>query len=210
MNTLRNIIFDLGNVIIDLDFDRTIQAFRTLGATDFHLGLDHDKQIFHDYEVGACSTADFLSYWQQKLPQASQQDIIDAWNALLVDIPSDTLDLVNSLKESYRLFVYSNTNELHIRWVKQFLKSQHNITEWDGSLFEKVYYSHEINTRKPEAEGFELILKNHDLCRSETLFIDDHLPNIQAALRIGLQALHKPAYISLHQALHQNYLIQNH
>lgn len=194
-------------MIIDLDFDRTINAFRQLGDVDFQLGLDHHKSIFYDYEVGSISTSEFLTYWQEKLPNASETEIIDAWNALLLGIQPQVFDLLNQLKSDYRLFVYSNTNDLHITWVKRYLHA-HGHVDWDGTLFEKTYYSHEINTRKPEAAGFQLILSNHNLKSEATLFIDDHLPNIQAALELGLHAMHKPVGVDLKAALSNNKLIK--
>lgn len=204
MKNTQNIIFDLGHVIIDLDFQRTIDQFHALGFNDFLFTPDHVPKIFGDLEVGKVSSDDFISFWQQKKPSVSREEIILAWNALLLGIQPSVMKLLEQLTSTYRLFIYSNTNEIHIQWVMKYLQDTFHINDFVPHLFTAAHYSHELGFRKPDAAGFEKILSQHGIAANETVFIDDHLPNILAALKLGIRGIHKKPSDELGDILMKN------
>ena len=204
---IKNILFDLGHVIIDIDFDRSIEAFRALGQTDFHLSLDPHIPIFEDFEVGHITSEQFIAYWTDRIPGTHAADIIKAWNALLVGITPDKFELLKELQKRFTLFIYSNTNAIHIEWVMNYLRESYDMNGWQPAIFKKAYYSHELGFRKPDPRGFQKILENEKLVSSETLFIDDHLINIQAAMSLGLCCIHKRKGLDLRNVLVDNQII---
>lgn len=197
---IKNILFDLGNVIIDIDFDRTIQAFRNLGAREFYVDLDQSDPIFHNFEIGAIRTEEFTAYWCDKIPNATTIQIIEAWNALLIGIKPEVFPLLYKLKNKYNLFIYSNTNAIHMACIKRYLVREFNMSDWVPELFTAAYYSHELGYRKPDAIGYQTILSEQQLQASETLFIDDYLPNVESAKVLGFEVIHKPAEVTLTKA----------
>ena len=192
MEQIRNIIFDLGGVILNIDFDRAADAFRNLGLKDFEQLYSKAVQsdLFDMLEKGKIKEQDFRQE-MRKLSgiKMSDAEIDAAWNALLLDFPPARLQLLQDLKKHYRTFLLSNTNRIHADSYNQDLRENHSI---DGleALFEKVYYSHDIGLRKPAADSFELVLRDAGLQAAETLFIDDSLPNIEAAGQLGMQTLY--------------------
>lgn len=204
---LKNILFDLGHVIIDIDFERTIHAFRSLGATNFFVDLDQTDPIFYDLEVGNIEPGAFIDYWKKRCKSNDDSEIIDAWNALLIGIKPEVFSILERLKSQYDLYVYSNTNAIHIHWVKQYLDREHGMPDWVPNIFIAAYYSHQLGHRKPDYEGFLAIMHEQKIKPSETLFIDDHLPNIAAAMKLGFHTLHKPAHVNTVDAIYKNKLL---
>ena len=188
----KNIIFDLGGVILDIDYQKTVDAFRALGFEDFDLHYTQAQQsgVFDSFEIGAIQPSEFMNSLKNHLPKnVTEQQIIDAWNALLLDWNPQRIEFIKSLKGSYRLFLFSNTNVIHkvhfeFTYRKQIGKPAFN------SLFEQAYYSHELGKRKPDAESLEHILKQHRLDATETLFIDDSIQHVQGARLAGIEAIH--------------------
>ena len=136
---------------------------------------------------------------------ATQQEIIDAWNAMLVGIPAHRFDFLRSLSD-YRLFLLSNTNATHLAWVEAHLQSEHAMSLTDFNIFfEKAYYSHLIRLRKPGTEIYDFVLKDAELDPAETLFIDDNAENIEGAKAVGLQTIHLGVQEEVAEAL-QKYL----
>ncbi|HUB61269.1 MAG TPA: HAD family phosphatase [Puia sp.] len=198
---IRNIIFDLGGVIINLDNRRTEEAFAALGVKNFreYFGHGFAASFFKDYEIGKISDEEFIGSIRRLagLSQVPDQAIIDSWNALLLDFPPERIQLLKGLRKTYRLFLFSNTNALHLAALKQIWKDSfgHN-----GSLddhFEKTYYSHLMGMRKPDPESFRVILKENDLKGQETLFVDDAIVNVEGAEQAGLKGLFLRPGISL-------------
>ena len=192
MKGIKNIIFDLGGVIINLDNRRTEEAFTALGVKNFrdYFGHGYAASFFKDYEVGKISDLEFIQSIRQLagLSQVPDQGIIDSWNALLLDFPAERIRLLKELRKTYRLFLFSNTNSLHLTALRQIW----NDSFTDGSLddhFEKTYYSHLMRMRKPDPESFGLILKENDLYGQETLFVDDAIVNVEGAEQAGLKGL---------------------
>ena len=114
--------------------------------------------------------------------------IVEAWNALLLDFPKERIDLLKKIKTKYRTFLLSNTNSIHLKEFQERLHNEQGVYLED--LFEKAYYSHVVKLRKPNADIFNLVLKENDLMPSETLFIDDTASNFPEAEKMGIQTYH--------------------
>ena len=188
---IKNIIFDLGGVILDIDFHFTRDEFMQLGIVNFDELYSQKKQeqFFDDFEIGKITEEEFYDEIRKvsKL-NISNSDIEHAWNALLQTIPKNRILWLEELKKQYRLFLLSNTNAIHI---KAFTKYLHN-SYGDDMLkehFEKTYYSSEIGKRKPNSDIFELVLNDNNLDVSETIFIDDSVQHVEGAREIGLMGI---------------------
>ncbi|KAG0325207.1 hypothetical protein BG004_003275 [Podila humilis] len=191
--SIRNLIFDLGNVILRLNQQATAKSFIDLGATNFPTLSQHGNHTtIVDYETGKITAEEFRAAVRTNigLPDTVTDEQFDqAWNAMLLDFPVGRLEYMKSLKTDfgYNVYLLSNTNAIHIDYVDRIClegyaeKSLH-------PFFDKVYYSHDIGHRKPSVEAFELILKEQALVASETLFLDDMPENVAAAKACGLQA----------------------
>ena len=190
-NSFDAIIFDLGGVIINLDYQLTIDAFKILGLANFDEMYTQAKQsnVFDDFETGKISSQHFINSLLPYLPNGvSANKVVHAWNAMILDFPKERLDLLDKLKTDYRIFLLSNTNDIHLQAVKRSLS---NTTDRKlESYFEKVYLSHEIKLRKPHKEIFELVCNEQNLDPSRTLFIDDTIGHIDGSIKIGLKGLH--------------------
>ena len=198
MNTFKkisgisNIIFDLGGVLLDIDYHKTEQAFINLGVTNFNelYSQFHADQFFKAFEKGEVSPDAFIARLKSYKDDLSADDIRSAWNAMLLDFPAGRLDFLLNLKKKYRIFLLSNTNAVH---YEAFQKIELNITGDPHGLddcFEKSYYSHDIGLRKPDREIFEFVLKDSNLVAEETLFIDDTWANVEAANTVGIHGLY--------------------
>lgn len=189
---IKNIIFDLGGVILDINYQLTIQAFHKLGAIHFVQDFTKNPEhaFFIEYETGKISSQQFRESLRDCLRLDVSDQIIDnAWNALLLNFPAERLALLRQLKQQYRTFLFSNTNEIHLDEVLKLLQRQHQIASL-GEFFEKDYYSHLLGVRKPHPEGFLTILNEHSLQPAETVFVDDLYSNILGAQKVGLQTIH--------------------
>jgi putative hydrolase of the HAD superfamily len=190
-NSFDAIIFDLGGVIINLDYQLTIEAFKKLGIDNFEEMYTQAKQnnLFDDYETGKISSQHFINSLLPFLPSGtSANKLVHAWNAMILDFPSKRLELLDQLNSKYRVFLLSNTNDIHLQAVNRSLA---NTTDRKlTSYFEKVYLSHEVKLRKPHKEIFELVCNEQNLNPATTLFIDDTIGHVNGANSIGLQGIH--------------------
>ena len=188
---VKNILFDLGGVLFHIDYQRTIKAFQKLGLTDFeaHFTQHQQNDLFDAFETGKVSAKYFVGELQKLLPHCSEQQIIDAWNTMLIGIPKENLDLLEKLSIDYRLFLLSNANSLHIQFVNVFLQKTYGIASMNG-FFEKAFYSYEIGMRKPHKETFEWVMNDACIKANETLFIDDTAQHIVGAKASGLKTHH--------------------
>lgn len=190
-NTFNTVIFDLGGVILNLDYQRTIDAFKKLGLKNFEKIYTQANQsnLFDDYETGKISSQHFINLLLPHLPQGtSPNKVVHAWNAMILDFPIQRLELLDELKSKYRTFLLSNTNELHLQEVLRSLSKTTNRSL--DSFFEKTYYSHILQLRKPSKEIFEYVCNEQNLIPSQTLFIDDTIRHVDGAISAGLQGLH--------------------
>lgn len=189
MKSIKNIIFDYGAVIFDIDHHLTIEAFRNLGLSDVDQLFGHLRQhtLFDNFETGRISPEIFRKELCKLIGKSFPDEAIDtAWNAMLIGVPPENLELLLRIKDRYRTFLLSNSNEIHYRGVSDHLRAVHGIDSM-ADYFEKDYFSHQINMRKPDREIFEFLLGTHGLKASETLFIDDSPQHIRTAQALGIQ-----------------------
>ncbi len=181
---IKNIIFDFGDIFINLDKEATLREMAILGVTDISEAM---ISTYHQYEKGLIGTDAFIDFYRQQFPAITAPQLVAAWNAILVDFPLERLAFLKTLKASgkYRLFLLSNTNELHISWIQK---------DWGAAryaefkaCFEQFYLSHEIHYRKPDTDIYEFVLRENKLKASETLFVDDLQENTAAAEKLGIQ-----------------------
>ncbi|SHM74796.1 HAD-IA family hydrolase [Polaribacter sp. KT 15] len=180
---IKNIIFDFGDIFINLDKEGTYKAMAKLGVTEISNEM---VEIYHQYEKGFISSDEFIDFYKQKFPAIDRKDLVDAWNAVLLDFPERRLKFLKELSNSkkYNLFLLSNTNDLHISWIQE---------NWGMDLysefkncFSKFYLSHEINFRKPDLDIYQFVLTENNLVAKETLFVDDLKVNTDAAKTLGI------------------------
>jgi glucose-1-phosphatase len=188
---IKNLIFDLGNVILNIDTKLSEKAFAKYGLNNFGelYTLAAQSEIFDRLEVGRISPSDFYAEFRHLTDSNLSDEIIcDCWNALILDYPPARIKLLVDLKQKYRTFLLSNTNRIHYEFYNPIINQQFG---FDGleSLFEKAYFSHEIGMKKPDPKIFEFVLEDSKLIPFETLFIDDNKGNIDAASALGIQTL---------------------
>jgi glucose-1-phosphatase len=192
MQKIKNIIFDLGGVLINLDNKLTEKAFVDLGAKNFaqYFGHGFAASFFKEYEVGKISDEEFI----QNLRQLGGLDvpdetIIKAWDALLLDFPPQRIELLKTLANQYRIFLFSNTNALHMKTVRKIYQDTFGEETLDD-LFEKAYYSNVLGMRKPDVLSYQYITNENNLDPSETLFVDDAWINVEGANAAGLKGFY--------------------
>lgn len=191
MEQIKNIIFDLGGVIINLEVNKTIAGFNKISNTPFESIYTQLQQspIFDLFDKGLISENDFFEEIQLQIKSdVKKEDLIFVWNEMLLDFPENRLNTLNKLKSKYRLFLLSNTNETHIAEFESQLNKTHGYKNLEP-FFEKVYYSCRMKMRKPDVEIFDYVLKENNLKASETLFIDDTQNHVNGALKTGINAL---------------------
>lgn len=192
-NSFDAIIFDLGGVVLNLDYDATINAFKAMGKENFEqiYTQAHQDQIFDLFETGEISSDEFRDYFRKLLGrEISNQQIDDAWNALLLDLPPERIELLRRLRNDYKIFLFSNTNAIHIDAFRKIIRDAFGDPDLLEKVFHKTYYSHLVGRRKPNAEAFELVLKKQNLIPERTLFIDDSKQHIEGAEKLGIQTVH--------------------
>lgn len=192
MGKFKNIIFDYGNVIFEIDFKITQNALSQIGIAnvDDFFGHKGHHNLFDLLETGAISTAEFRDGIRSATlnNELSDQKIDQVWNSLLIGIDPKTLDELLEVKKHYRTFLLSNTNQIHYDWIMEYLERQFQVPN-NNHLFEKAYYSHEMKLRKPHVEIFQQVLQENNLDPAETLFIDDSPQHLVGAQKAGLHTL---------------------
>ena len=192
MKPVSAVILDLGGVLLNLDYQKTRQAFAALGIPDFnqHYTQFKGSTLFDDLETGRVSNAAFYDALREQTGLSlTDAQIRDAWNAMLLDFPANRVKFLEDLRKRYRLFLLSNTNAIH---YDAFQKTFRNETGMDSldQLFDKAYYSHLIRARKPDEDAFRIILEEQGLRGPETLFLDDTETNFKGARALGIQTIH--------------------
>jgi FMN phosphatase YigB (HAD superfamily) len=179
---IKTLLFDFGDVFLNLDKEATARELKKLGAKEF----TPEMQLLNDqFEKGAITSAEFVNKYKNWFPKISDQELINAWNAILLDFPEHRILFLEQLAASkeYRLLLLSNTNEIHINWVKENIPSFGRFK----NCFEKFYLSHEINLRKPDASIYEFVLKDNQIHPENIFFIDDTKANTDAASSLGFK-----------------------
>jgi putative hydrolase of the HAD superfamily len=177
-------------VILNIDYQNTIDAFEKIGVINVSSFYSKSSQlnIFSQLETGCISKQDFVLEIQKFAPNASATQIINAWNAILQDLPNERLKVLKKIKDKFKIFLLSNTNSIHIEKIIDNLGLKKYKEFYN--LFDKVYYSHEIKLRKPNSDIFRLVIKENNLSIENTLFIDDSIQHIESAKKIGLKTYH--------------------
>lgn len=194
MQHIKNIIFDLGGVIINLDIYKTISEFNKLTYMPFEaIYTQADQhQLFDSFDKGQISTNDFLNNLKAQLRfKGNNKELLKAWNAMLLDVPEKRLDVLVSTKQNYTTFLLSNTCEPHIAAFEQDLYLKHGVKNFND-YFDAVYYSCRIGMRKPDKEIFEFVLDKNNLKPEETVFIDDSIQHVKGAGECGISAFLLP------------------
>jgi glucose-1-phosphatase len=189
---IKNIIFDLGGVILDLDVDKTYHQFAQLaGQPVAQLKSEASKaSFFNEYERGSISDESFRKQLGGFLrSNVSDHQIDEAWNAMLGNLPLARVDLLKKISGKFRLFLLSNTNNIHLQCFTKIANHALGFSSWDD-LFERTYYSHLIKMCKPDAVIYSHVLNENNLLAAETLFLDDNLSNLQGAVSIGINTFH--------------------
>lgn len=186
------IIFDLGGVFINLDFNRAIHHFSILFNQDFTNFFSHSGQIelFNQFEKGNISPSEFRNTLRTQFnkPHITDTEIDIAWNSLLLDWPTKRMEMLKNAKNNYEIFLLSNNNAIHIEGCNKLAIEAGG--EMLPTYFNKAYLSHELGMRKPDAEIFELIINEQNLNLNSTLFIDDSIQHIEGAKKMGINAYH--------------------
>lgn len=184
---LKNILLDLGGVLVTLDLSATARELTKLGISEITPEIG---QLFSDYECGLYSTEAFLDQAALQSGVNSRDTLIDAWNAIIVDFPRKRLDYLKGLARTgqYRMFLISNTNALHLEKVSALL-GDGGMDAFE-SCFERCYYSHEIGISKPDPALFKKVLTDNGLKAEESLFVDDTAMHIESAAALGIRTWH--------------------
>lgn len=190
--TFKNIIFDLGGVILNIDYQLTSKAFKDLGIQNFDELYSQARQnnLFDDLETGKISAENFRNEIRKMSGLNIDDDKLNnAWNAMLLDLPKERVDLLFELSKKHRIFLLSNTNIIHFENFRAsiFEKFKEDVFP---KIFEKVYYSFEIGFRKPDENCFQFVLNDAQILPNETLFIDDSIQHIKSANQLGIQTIH--------------------
>jgi len=188
---VKNIIFDFGGVIYNIDHLKTKEAFLKLGIKDFDELYGHavQTQLFEDFEIGKISPVVFRNTIREHLPENTSDKKIDqAWNALLVGFVTERLELLEKVGKHYCTFLLSNTNQIHYQQYMRELKMQNRFRNFLAA-FDKLYFSHQVGMRKPDERIFNFLIQDNLIKAEETVFIDDYDINISAANSVGLRGL---------------------
>jgi putative hydrolase of the HAD superfamily len=190
--SIKNIIFDFGGVICDLDIQRSVEKFKEFGpgkSMIHETQEEKDKQfemLVSKYEEGLITSAEFRNNIRNHYQTPpSDKAIDDAWNALLVGIPEARIRLLEGIRKHYRIFLLSNSNEIHyLEYVERF-RQQYGYHDF-SAIFEKTYFSYQCHLRKPDPLIFKLVLNENNLDPSETLFIDDTQVHVRTSCDLGI------------------------
>lgn len=192
-NSIKNIIFDLGGVFIEINYEKTSQAFKNLGITQFddYFKQDYSNSLFTRLEEGKINVLEFYDGFRT-LTQTNRtnQQIENAWNALLGKFWQDRLDWLQPITEKYNCYLFSNTNSIHYQAFMKSYALENPSRKPFNQYFIKAFYSQDIGYRKPNVSAYNFVIKEARIVADETLFIDDTLKNIEGAKQAGLQTLH--------------------
>lgn len=189
--SVKNLVFDLGGVILDLAVEQTVQAFAKLAgiSSEKATSIFRNSPEFNLYEKGEITDQEFRNFLRSAYtPKASDAEIDMAWNQMLRGIPVKKLELLEALKKKYRVLLLSNTNEIHLTYINSNIlaKQAKSLDQY----FHRTYYSHRMLKRKPDPEIFEQVLNENNLIPGETLFLDDNLMNVKGAESVGIKTVH--------------------
>jgi epoxide hydrolase-like predicted phosphatase len=191
-SNIKNIIFDLGGVILNLSVDSTLKKFAQVSGLSVEKVLEiyHSTPFFLEYEKGEITNDEFRKGLRNLFGNIhTDLELDDYWNLMLGDIPRERVELLKELKPKYKTFLLSNTNAIHLDYFSGMVSKAHGLESLEP-LFHKAYYSHLMKMRKPDPAIYEFVLRENGLKASETIFLDDNLPNLKGAASVGIQTFH--------------------
>lgn len=186
---IKNIIFDLGGILLNLDYNATMKGFHDLGVTNFDEFFTQAKQnhLFDRLDTGNISITTFRDELRKLSGiNMTDQEIDAAWNAMILDFPAKRINMLSEVKQHYKTFLFSNTNAIHYPYYNRILQENFNYDSL-SPFFIKEYYSHLLKMRKPDVASFQYIINENNLTAQHTLFIDDTEQHIEGARKAGLQ-----------------------
>lgn len=189
-HNVKNVILDLGGVLLDYNPQKTFSALKRIFTPESSESIQWDEipDIVVAMETGRWTKHEFLDYIKKACkPDVIEEEIIDAWCAMILEFPHDRVEMVKTLSEKYRVFLLSNTNAFHIKYFEKEFKNRYHFSL--HHLFTKVYYSSEIGFRKPDAKSFQFVLNDAGIKAEETILVDDREENCKAAESMGMQSL---------------------
>jgi haloacid dehalogenase superfamily, subfamily IA, variant 3 with third motif having DD or ED len=193
----KNIIFDFGNVLFDLDLPAFEQNWRKMvGSEQLESAktLLKSQGIFEMYETGGLDTEAFIAHLCQACGHSLRpEQVVSAWNSIFIGMPPERFDMLTALRRRYRVFLLSNINDMHERWIAEYMEREHGLQDYEARFFDGVYFSHLIRLRKPDPEIFAYVLADAELASEETVFFDDLPENVAAAEKTGIQGVWHPA-----------------
>ena len=192
-HSIKNIIFDLGGVILDLSVDTTVNSFAKLSgiAPGTAKELFISSPGFEIYEKGGMSDQEFRQFVREVYKvNATDEQLDTCWNAMLLGFPIKKLELLEKLKTKYNVYLLSNTNGIHVEHINNVLLPRVNHHSSLDDFFHRAYYSHQMKKRKPDAEIFEQVLQEGNFRPEETLFLDDNQANVEGASKLGIKIVH--------------------
>jgi putative hydrolase of the HAD superfamily len=182
----RTLLFDFGNVILDIDYAGAHSRFNTLLRED----ADRNKidTVLEKFETGKVSTEIFLNtVISQCRREIQAYDILEAWNSMLIGIPKYRLELLQVLREKYNVYLLSNTNAVHIEWVDRYMRRIYQVQDFEHEYFDEAFYSHIVGFRKPDPAFYQHVIREAFVEPAHALFMDDTKANIEAASALGFQ-----------------------
>lgn len=184
-----NIIFDLGGVLLKIDYNKTIDSFKSLGVENFDSVYTQvrQSQLFNQFEIGAISNEEFCSRLSKSGNRLSQNQIKKCWNAMLLEFPRENFQALERLNADYNIYLLSNTNDLHLEAFKKLISTKFGWREFKG-LFNQTYFSHEIGLRKPTKEIFEHVIRDSNLDITKTIFLDDSRKHVDGGTKAGIKS----------------------
>ncbi|MDZ4749300.1 MAG: hypothetical protein SH808_12500 [Saprospiraceae bacterium] len=185
-NNIRNLLFDLGNVIVELDIDGAYSRLSSL----FRVDAKHEliEKALLDFECGRISTDIFINTMLSQSENRHQAiDVISAWNSMLIGIPPNRLVMLEMLRSKYNVYLLSNTNALHLEWIHRYVQRVHHVASFEKEYFDHVFYSHLVGDRKPNASLFKFITEDAFMTPALTLYMDDVQENLDVADKQGFQ-----------------------
>lgn len=194
MRPVRNIIFDFGNVLFDLDLLSIGREIQRLVGDRYEHVRNRLQQlgVFELYETGGISTEEFVDAIRFAGDASLRTDqIITAWNSIFIGMPRERFDMLLELRQGYNVFLLSNINALHAAWIDAYLLREHGISDFQARYFDGVYYSHLLRLRKPDRDIYEYVLADAELIPEETVFIDDLEENVATAQSLGIRGVLK-------------------
>lgn len=190
--SVKNIIFDFGGVLFEIDYNLPVEAFKKLGNNEFakFYTQANQNEVFDLLETGKISNEDFLRYLNTLVPEATPVEVLDAWNCILLKLWPEQVEVVRTLRnKGYRTFMLSNTNAIHVGEFEKMIEKSMTLESFRAA-FEKVYYSNELGIKKPYPSTFIEVCRMNNLNIAETLFIDDSIQHVKGAAEAGLMTYH--------------------